>query len=180
MNGIWGNNWGGQCFEDLMRVTDALEQRADIDKEKMIAMGGSFGGYMTNWIGTQTTRFRCLVNHAGLTDFQGFHGVTDGPAWWSHMFETNPYTEREALTKYSPLHHISSWETPVLIIHGERDFRVPVGEALVLFEALDFHGVDTEMLIFPDENHWILKPRNITAWYDEVFSYIRRKCDITA
>lgn len=170
VEGIWNNEWGGQCYEDLMAVADEVAARDDV--EQMVAMGGSFGGYMTNWIGTQTARFACLITHASIFDLAAFHGVTDMPAWWAFSFGVHPYDERGEFERYSPIAHVDQWESPTLIIHGEKDFRVPVGEALAMFEALKFHGVDARLLVFPDENHWILRPRNIVTWYEEVFDFI--------
>lgn len=172
IQGIWGDNWGGQCYEDLMAVADDVAARPDAQADNISVMGGSFGGYMTNWIGTQEDRFRCLITHAGLYNLQSFHAITDLPAYWSFMFGQNPYEDHEAFTRYSPHRHIQNWKSPTLIIHGQRDYRVPVGEAIALFEALQYHGVESEFLLYPDENHWILKPRNIKTWYHEVFRFI--------
>jgi dipeptidyl aminopeptidase/acylaminoacyl peptidase len=175
IDGIWGNRWGAQCYEDLMAVTDALAQRPDVDASRMMAMGGSFGGYMTNWIATQTTRFRCLITHASIVGMSTFSGVTDHPGfWYLEMGGENPYANPESFDRYAPWTRISSWKTPTLIIHGEQDYRCPIGEALMLFEALQYHGVESELLVFPDENHWILKPRNIVAWYTHVLEFLRR------
>ncbi len=175
VQGIWGNVWGKQCFEDLMAVTDALETREEVDSKRIMAMGGSFGGYMTNWIGTQTQRFRCLITHASIVTMAQFTGTTDHPAWWYlEMGGENPYADMPAFDRYAPIRCISQWKTPVLIIHGEKDYRCPISEGLNLFEALQYHGVDSELLVFPDENHWILKPRNIVAWYDNVLGFLAR------
>lgn len=174
IDGIWGNTWGAQCFEDLMAVTDALERRPDIDAARLMAMGGSFGGYMTNWIGTQTGRFKCLVTHASIVGMSTFTGVTDHPGWWYlEMGGENPYTQAEKFDRYSPWKYITRWKTPALIVHGELDYRCPVSEALMLFEALQYQGIKSELLIFPDENHWILKPHNIVAWYTHVLEFVR-------
>jgi len=175
VQGIWGNVWGDQCYQDLMAVTDAVAARADVDPNRMMAMGGSFGGYMTNWIGTQTQRFKCLITHACVTTMAQFTGTTDHPAWWYlEMGGEDPYADPAAYDRYAPIRHIKQWKTPALIIHGEKDYRCPIGEGLNLFEALQYHGVPSEMLVFPDENHWILKPRNIIAWYDTVLGFIKR------
>ena len=175
IQGIWGNVWGEQCYRDLMAVTDALVKRPDIDAARTMAMGGSFGGYMTNWIGTQTARFKCLVTHASIATMAQFTGTTDHPAWWYlEMGGENPYADMERFDRYAPIRYVKNWSTPVLIIHGERDYRCPVNEGLNLFEALQYHGVDSELLVFPDENHWILKPRNVVAWYQAVIEFIGR------
>jgi dipeptidyl aminopeptidase/acylaminoacyl peptidase len=175
VQGIWGNVWGKQCYEDLMAVTDAIEQRPEVDAKRVMAMGGSFGGYMTNWIGTQTQRFKCLITHASIVTMGQFTGTTDHPAWWYlEMGGEDPYANPEQYDRYAPIRHIKQWKTPVLIIHGELDYRCPIGEGLNLFEALQYHGVDSELVIFPDENHWILKPRNIVAWYENVLGFLGR------
>jgi dipeptidyl aminopeptidase/acylaminoacyl peptidase len=175
IQGIWGNVWGDQCYKDLMAVTDALERRTDVDATRIMAMGGSFGGYMTNWIGTQTQRFRCLVTHASIATMAQFTGTTDHPAWWYlEMGGEDPYADPASFDRYAPIRYIKQWKTPVLIIHGELDYRCPINEGLNLFEALQYHGVPSELLVFPDENHWILKPKNIVAWYESVLGFIRK------
>ncbi len=175
VQGIWGNVWGAQCYRDLMSVTDALTARPEIDAARTVAMGGSFGGYMTNWIGTQTERFTCLVTHASIATMAQFTGTTDHPGWWYlEMGGENPYADMERFDRYAPIRQVQRWRSPVLIIHGERDYRCPINEGLNLFEALQYHGVPSELLIFPDENHWILKPQNVVAWYETILEFIGR------
>lgn len=174
IEGIWGNQWGLQCYEDLMAVADSAAARPDLDANRMVAMGGSFGGYMSNWIGTQTRRFRALVSHAGIYSMSAFTGVTDDPAWWMLEMDGEPYSDPAWFDRYAPSRAIANWKTPTLIIHGEQDYRVPISEGLALFEALQFHGVESELLVFPDENHWILKPNNSIVWYQSVFEFIQR------
>lgn len=169
--GVWNNEWGGACYRDLMAVTDALEARPEIDAARVGAMGGSFGGYMTNWIGGSTDRFRCLVTHAGLYWLSSFYGTTDYPAFCQLENGITPYDDLATYDRYSPHTRLAAWKTPTLIIHGERDFRVPISEALMLFEALQLRGIDSELLVYPDENHWILRPRNTRQWYDEVLRF---------
>lgn len=174
IEGIWDNNWGGACYDDLMAVTDYLADRKDIDAQRIAAIGGSFGGYMANWIGGHTDRYRCLVSHAGIYWMSAFQGTTDNPAYFALMTGESPYGDSAEFDKFSPHRSVADWKTPTLVIHGEKDYRVPVSEALLLFEALQLHGVDSELLIFPDENHWILKPRNIREWYDHVFAFLAK------
>jgi len=172
---IWGNVWGDQCYRDLMAVTDALALRPDIDGGRAAAMGGSFGGYMVNWIGTQTDRFRCLVSHAGIVTMAAFTGVTDHPPdWYLEMGGEDPYRDPLRFDRFAPMRHVLQWRTPTLITHGERDYRCPIGEALALFEALQYHGVASELLVFPDENHWIVKPHNIVAWYQAALEFLSK------
>ena len=174
IEGIWNNTWGGQCYADLMAVADALERRPDIDPARTAAMGGSFGGYMTNWIGGQTDRFKCLITHASVYWMQAFTGTTDHPPFWFYELDANPDTPADVFDRYSPHRFARNWKSPVLILHGEKDYRCPVSESLMLFEALQERGVASELMIFPDENHWILKPRNIAAWYDAVGEFLDR------
>jgi dipeptidyl aminopeptidase/acylaminoacyl peptidase len=175
IQGIWGNVWGGQCFKDLMCVADAVEARSDIDSKRIMAMGGSFGGYMTNWIGTQTDRFRCLITHASIFTMAQFTGVTDHPAWWYlEMGGEDPFADQAGFDRFAPVKYVKNWKTPTLIIHGEHDYRCPISEGLNLFEALQYHRVPSELLIFPDENHWILKPKNAVVWYESVLEFIAR------
>jgi dipeptidyl aminopeptidase/acylaminoacyl peptidase len=174
IDGIWGNQWGRQCYDDVIAVADVLAARDDVDADRMAAMGGSFGGYMTNWIGSQTDRFRCLVTHASVYSMYAFTGVTDLPAFWLLQMGGTPYGELADYERYAPARCMANWKSPALVIHGDLDYRVPVGESLALFEALQYHGVPSELMIFPDENHWILKPNNSIAWYDGVFDFLGR------
>lgn len=174
IHGVFNNEWGGACYRDLTAVTDAVCARSDIDECRMGAMGGSFGGYMANWIGGNTDRFRCLMTHAGVFHMSSFSGVTDYPGYFRYMLACSPYEDAETFDRYSPHRLIGQWKTPTLVIHGEKDYRVPISEALMLFTALQARGVDSELLAFPDENHWILRPRNIRQWYDTVLAFADR------
>ncbi len=173
LEGVWGK-WGAECYADVMAVTDAVARRPEIDGERMAAMGGSFGGYMTNWIGANTDRFRCLVTHASLFWISAFHGSTDIAPFWELQMGTSPHRDPEKFDRFSPHKHIESWKSPTLVIHGERDYRVPISEALALFEALQGRGIESELLVFPDEGHWILRPRNIRVWYRTFLDFIGR------
>jgi dipeptidyl aminopeptidase/acylaminoacyl peptidase len=166
----WGR-WGDVVYDDLMRAVDGAEGREDIDAGKTIAMGGSFGGYMANWIAGHTDRFRAIVTHASLWNLEGFHGATDLGAWWEQEFG-DPYEDPELYRKNSPHLYIKNIDTPMLVIHGELDYRVPIGEALTLWTDLKRHGVEAKFLYFPDENHFILKPNNSRIWYETVQGFI--------
>jgi dipeptidyl aminopeptidase/acylaminoacyl peptidase len=175
IDGVYGNTWGAACYQDLLAVTDEAIALPSIDRDRVVAMGGSFGGYMANWIGTQTDRFRCLVSHAGLFHLQAFYAATDYPAYMRNEFGCHPFEgDLEAFRRYSPDAHVMRWKTPVLLIHGEKDYRVPITEALIAFEAVKMAGADAELLVFPDENHWILRPRNIRAWYQAWMEFVAR------
>jgi dipeptidyl aminopeptidase/acylaminoacyl peptidase len=166
----WGN-WGPVPFADLMAITDATIARDDIDATRTAAMGGSYGGYMANWIAGHTERFKAIVTHASLWTTDHFTGATDHPwAWeqeWGH-----PLERPERFQRNSPHLHIAAIRTPMLVIHGDRDYRVPIGEGLRLFADLVRYGVDVKFLYFPDENHWVLKPGNAKVWYETVFAFL--------
>ncbi len=171
VEGIW-KEWGGQVYRDLQHVADDVRRLPDVDADRIAAMGGSFGGYMTNWIGGQEHAFRCLITHASLYSLPAFHGGTDFPTWFGYQIGGTPYAQPEVFDRHSPHTLVSGWKAPTLVIHGEKDYRVPITEGLALFEALQHHGVESELLIFPDENHWILKPRNIVAWNETVYNFL--------
>ncbi|MCC6623590.1 MAG: S9 family peptidase [Deltaproteobacteria bacterium] len=172
---VWGNTWGARCYADLMGVVDRLEQEG-VPARDTVVMGGSFGGYMTNWIGGRTDRFRALVTHASLFHLSTFHLATDVPAWWELMLGGTMWSDPALhdADLYSPSRQIDRWRTPTLILHGEKDYRVPITEGLMLFEALQRRGVPSELVVFPDEHHWILKPQNVAAWYRAVFAFLDR------
>jgi dipeptidyl aminopeptidase/acylaminoacyl peptidase len=163
--------WGDEPFTDLMAATDLAVARPDIDETRTAAMGGSFGGYMANWVAGHTDRFRCVVTHASLWALDQFHGTTDHAAWWEREFG-DPYRDVSRYEAHSPHRAIGRITTPMLVIHGELDHRVPVGEALRLWVDLMRHGVEAKFLYFPDENHWILKPQHARVWYETVLAWL--------
>jgi dipeptidyl aminopeptidase/acylaminoacyl peptidase len=163
--------WGEQPFTDLVAAVDAAVARPDIDSDRTAAMGGSFGGYMSNWVAGHTDRFRCIVTHASLWALDQFHGTTDmGPLWEREFGDA--YGDRSRYETASPHRHVGNIRTPMLVVHGELDHRVPIGEALRLWTDLNRHGVDAKFLYFPDENHWVLKPQNARVWYETVFAFL--------
>jgi dipeptidyl aminopeptidase/acylaminoacyl peptidase len=167
----WGD-WGAAPYTDVVAAVDAaLADRADLDAGRTALMGGSFGGYMANWVAGHTDRYRAIVTHASLWELRGFHGTTDGGAYWE-LEMGDPYREPERYVRQSPFEHLGKIRTPMLVIHGEQDFRVPVSEALRLWTDLRRHGVEGKLLYFPDENHWILKPQNARLWYATVLAFL--------
>ena len=170
----WGA-WGAAPYTDLMAITDAVEAREDIDATRTAAMGGSFGGYMANWVAGHTDRFKAIVTHASLWALDGFGPTTDAAYYWqremtSEMGEAN-----------SPHHFVEDIVTPMLVIHGDRDYRVPIGEGLRLwYELLSRSGLPAEadgstvhrFLYFPKENHWILAPQHAKVWYAVVEGFL--------
>jgi dipeptidyl aminopeptidase/acylaminoacyl peptidase len=166
----WGQ-WGGAPFTDLMSMTDAIVGRPDIDATRTAAMGGSYGGYMANWVAGHTDRFRCIVTHASLWALDQFSGTTDAPGYWVKEFgDLVEHPERYA--EWSPHHALDEISTPMLVVHGDKDYRVPVGEALRLWWDLQRKGIESQYLYFPDEGHWILKPNNARVWYETVWAWL--------
>jgi dipeptidyl aminopeptidase/acylaminoacyl peptidase len=165
------HQWGDRPYRDVMAVTDAALARPDIDSSRTAMMGGSYGGYMANWIAGHTDRFDAIVSHAGLWTLDQMFGTTDLPMFWRPQFG-DPLTAPERYEANSPHRHIADIRTPMLVIHGNKDFRVPVGEALRLWWDLNRHGAEAKFLYFPDENHWILTPGHATVWYETVFAFL--------
>nr|WP_325050068.1 prolyl oligopeptidase family serine peptidase [Renibacterium salmoninarum] len=170
----WGR-WGSEPFTDLMAITDAVVARDDIDQDRTAAMGGSFGGYMANWIAGHTDRFKAIVTHASLWELGGFSNPTDVASYWKREMSEQMSAEN------SPHSSVEKIVTPMLVIHGDKDYRVPIGEGLRLWYELlskSGHAVDADgktahrFLYFPDENHWILKPQHARVWYSVVESFL--------
>jgi dipeptidyl aminopeptidase/acylaminoacyl peptidase len=166
------NSWGGKPYTDLMAITDAVVARDDIDGTRTAAMGGSFGGYMANWVAGHTDRFRAIVTHASLWALDQFAGTTDSSDYWQRIFTD------EAMIENSPHRFVRDIRTPLLVVHGDKDYRVPIGEGLRLWSELAEHHADAEgrmphrFLYFPDENHWVLKPQHAVVWYETVFAFL--------
>jgi len=167
----WGS-WGDAPYTDLLAIIDVTVARDDVDGTRTAALGGSFGGYMANWVGGHTDRFRAIVTHASLYALDQFAATTDVAHYWSR--EMSP----EMTEEHSPHGSTARWTTPTLVIHGDKDYRVPIGEALRLWWDLTSKDTDThgnlphKFLYFPDENHWILSPNHSTLWYRTVLAFL--------
>jgi dipeptidyl aminopeptidase/acylaminoacyl peptidase len=170
-------DWGGKPLEDLKMGLKAATDRFDfLDGTRVCAAGGSYGGYMMNWIeGSWPDRFKCLVQHDGVFDARSFAYETDElwPDEWDHG--GHPYYEAaDEFEKWNPVNKVAEWKTPQLVITGEKDFRSPYTQAIAAFTALQRRDVPSRLLVFPDENHLVLKPRNSLQWYSEVFGWMDR------
>lgn len=171
------NDWGGKPLEDLQKgLAAALARDSQIDGSRACAMGASYGGYMMNWIqGKWADRFKCLVNHNGVFDQRSMAYETE-EQWfitWEHGGKT--YAEDpQAYERWNPVNHVGKWQTPMLIVLGEKDFRIPYSQGLGAFTALQGKGIDTQLLVFPDENHWVLKPKNSLQWHNTVFAWLAK------
>lgn len=170
-------DWGGKPYKDLMLGLDhVIKTYESIDKARVCALGGSYGGYMINWLNGHTDRFRCLVNHDGMFDAAHAYYTTDELYFNEHDFGGVPWESPEKYQKFSPSSYVWKWSTPTLIIHSAKDYRLVDGEGLATFTALQRRGITSRLVYFPDENHWVLKPANSLRWHSEVFSWINRYC----
>ena len=172
MDAISGD-WGGKPYDDLMRQADDLESLPYVDRTRIAAAGASYGGYMVNWIAGHTNRFKALVSHDGTFDLASANLETEElwfPEWEFHGWPWNSDLYR----KWSPLESAGNFKTPMLVITSERDYRVPFGQGLQLFTALQIQGVPSKLLTFPDEGHWVLKPGNSCLWHNVVMDWLHR------
>jgi dipeptidyl aminopeptidase/acylaminoacyl peptidase len=163
---------GDKPFTDIMKATDLLIESGLVDEKRMAATGGSYGGYMVCWIAGNTDRFRCLVNHAGVFDLLTEYGsdVTQGR---QQAYGGEPWDRLDAIDRWNPARFARGFVSPMLVIHGERDYRVPHSQALAVYNIYKAKGIDARLVFFPDENHWILKPRNSRLWYGEFFAWLK-------
>jgi dipeptidyl aminopeptidase/acylaminoacyl peptidase len=169
-------DWGGKPFEDLkLGLAAALKQYPWLDGDHACALGGSYGGYMINWIAGQwPDRFKCLVSHDGIFDNRTMYYSTE-ELWFPEWENGGPeYRNPAAYAKHNPIDHVSQWKTPTLVIHGQLDYRVPDSQGLSVFTALQRQGIPSELLYFPNENHWVLKPADSIQWYDTVLAWLNR------
>jgi dipeptidyl aminopeptidase/acylaminoacyl peptidase len=165
-------DWGGRAFDDIMAVADHMATEPYADASRMAAAGASYGGYMVDWILGHTQRFKALVSHAGVYDLRSMFGETEElwfPLW---EFSGAPWDNPEMYARWSPSHFAKEFRTPTLVTHGELDYRVPYGQGLQLFTALQLQKVPSKLLLFPDEGHWILKPRNSLLWYRTIMDWL--------
>jgi dipeptidyl aminopeptidase/acylaminoacyl peptidase len=172
-------DWGGAPLTDLQLGLDAALQRYDfLDGEKVCALGASYGGYMINWIaGNWPDRFRCLVNHDGIFDQRMMYYTTE-ELWFPEWEFGGPYFENPAdYERHNPVNFVDRWQTPMLVIHGQLDYRVPVTQGIAAFTALQRRGIPSRFLYFPDENHWVLKPENSVQWHHEVNQWLHQYLD---
>lgn len=163
-------DWGGAVYEDLMKGVDHVIKLGYVDPARIGAAGGSYGGYMVNWILGHTDRFKALVSHAGIFNTTSMYATEE--LWFQEWeFKGTPWTNPELYQKWSPHLHAKNFKTPTLVVHGELDYRVPIGEGVQLFSTLQRLGVPSKFLYYPDEGHWILKPQNSELWYKTVLGW---------
>jgi dipeptidyl aminopeptidase/acylaminoacyl peptidase len=168
-------DWTGKVYEDLMKGLDhALKTYPFLDESRMAALGGSYGGFMVNWIAGHSDRFKALISHAGVFDLTSKYGTTEElwfPEW---EFGGPPWEKPEHYRERSPSAFVANFKTPTLVIHGALDFRVPDAQGLGMFTSLQRRGVPSRYVWFPDEGHWIAKPANRIVWWHEVHAWLKK------
>lgn len=169
------NDWGGKAYVDVMKGIDAtLVKFPFIDDTRMAAAGGSYGGYMANWIATHTGKFKAIISHAGIYDKVAMYATEE--LWFEeHDMQGTPWTAGENYKKWSPSTYagdLAKYKTPTLVIAGERDYRVPYTQSLEFFSALQRQNVPSKLVVFPDEGHWVLKPQNSQFWYKTFLDWL--------
>jgi dipeptidyl aminopeptidase/acylaminoacyl peptidase len=170
-------NWGGWPLEDLQKgLAYITANDPQLQADNACALGGSYGGYMMNWIeGQWPDRFKCIVQHDGVFDARAMAYETE--ELWFDEWEHGGHAYYEAASEYekwNPVNYVDKWKTPQLVITSEKDFRIPYTQGIAAFTALQRRGIPSRLLIYPDENHWVLKPKNSIQWYDEVFAWEKR------
>jgi dipeptidyl aminopeptidase/acylaminoacyl peptidase len=167
-------DWGGKAFIDIMNGVAQVANYPYVDKERIGAAGGSYGGYMVNWILGHNDdlrfKFKALVSHAGVYNLSSMYGATEELWFADWEFKGKPWNS-QLYDKWSPNKFAGNFKTPTLVVHGELDYRVPVTEGLQLFTALQVQNVPSKLLYYPDEGHWVLKPQNSELWYNTVLGW---------
>ncbi|WP_240954084.1 alpha/beta hydrolase family protein [Solimonas marina] len=169
-------DWGGKPLEDLKKgFAYAVKKYDFLDGTKAAALGASYGGYMMNWIaGNWPDGFKCIVNHDGVFDSRMMYYSTE-ELWFDEWEHGAPqYDDPQAYERFNPVDYVKNWKTPMLIIHSEKDFRIPVEQGIGAFTALQRRGIASELLVYPDENHWVMKPHNSVQWHETVQAWLKR------
>ena len=167
-------HWGDRPLEDLQKGWAAAQEKYDfLDGDNACALGASYGGYMINWIaGKWSDEFKCLVNHDGVFDVRGM-GYSTEELWFTEWeYGGTPWENPEGYERFNPVNHVDQWKTPMLVIQGDLDYRIPTAQGLSTFTALQRRGIESRLIVFPDENHWVLKPQNSLQWHNEVFHWL--------
>jgi len=167
-------DWGGKPLEDLQKgLAAAVSRYPWLDRSRACALGASYGGYMMNWIeGNWSNGFKCIVNHDGVFDTRGMAYATE-EQWFTDWENGGPYFQfPEKHERFNPVLHVNKWKTPMLVVQGDLDFRIPTAQGLSTFTALQRRGIDSKLLVFPDENHWVLKPANSVLWHHTVIDWL--------
>ena len=165
--------WGAKPAADILAATDHLIAMGEADPERMAITGGSYGGYLVSYLAGETDRFACIVNHAGVCDFQTQFAsdITQGRR---RSMGGELWSDLEGLDRYNPIRRAENFKTPMLVIHGVKDYRVPYNQGLQIYNVYKAMDLPSRLVVYPDENHWILKPANSVHWYAEFLDWLER------
>jgi dipeptidyl aminopeptidase/acylaminoacyl peptidase len=167
--------WGEKPTEDILKSTDLLLAKLpNLDGKRVAAAGGSYGGYMAAWLAGHTDRFACLIDHAGVNDFVTQYGADTTNYGFTHVLGGTPWADVEGMQRNNPMAYARNFKTPMLIIHGELDYRVPYVNGTALYGVYQSMGLPSRLVVFPDENHWILSPQNSLRWNYEVQTWLAK------
>ena len=172
-------DWGGQVMKDYLAATDALAKEPFIDKNRIGAIGASYGGYSVFYLaGIHQKRFKSFISHCGVFNLQSMYGTTEEKFFNNHEIGGNYWDTKNAVAQnsyknFNPINFVNNWDTPILIIQGGKDYRVPEEQAFQAFTAAQSKGLKSQFLYFPDENHWVLKPQNGLFWQRTFYKWLK-------
>tara|TARA_R110002110_G_scaffold2307_2_gene10596 strand:+ start:37 stop:651 length:615 start_codon:yes stop_codon:yes gene_type:complete len=172
-------DWGGKAMQDYLDAIDELAKEPYIDSDRLGAVGASFGGYSVFYLaGNHNGRFKSFISHDGIFDMRSMYGTTEelffvnydmGGAYW----EMDNEKAQRAYNEFNPINYVNKWDTPILIVQGGKDYRVPIEQGLEAFQAAQLKGIKSKLLYLPEENHWVLKPQNALVWQREFFDWLK-------
>ena len=171
-------DWGGQVMDDYLSAIDDVAKESYVDKSRLGAVGASYGGYSVYYLaGIHNNRFKTFISHCGVFNMESMYGTTEemfftdwenGGAYW----EKDNAIAQKTYVKFNPIKLVDKWNTPILVIHGGKDYRVPIGQGQEAFQAAQLRGVKSRFLYLPEENHWVLKPQNALVWQREFYKWL--------
>jgi dipeptidyl aminopeptidase/acylaminoacyl peptidase len=168
-------DWGGQAMQDYLAAIDTMSREKYVDKNRLGAVGASFGGYSVYWLaGNHNNRFKAFIAHCGVYNLEAMFGQTEEIFFTDFDMKGRPWDKPtpRSYTDFSPHRFVGNWNTPILVIHNEKDFRVPLAQGMEAFTAAQLRGVKSQFLYFPDENHWVIKPQNSVLWQKVFFEFL--------
>jgi len=168
-------DWGGQCMKDYLSAIDDAAKEPFVDKDRLGAVGASFGGYSVYYLaGNHNKRFKCFISHCGVFNLESMYGTTE-EMWFVNYDFGGPFWDKAhamQYEKFSPHKYVQNWDTPIMVMHGEKDFRVPVSEGLQAYQAAQLKNIPSRLVLFPEEGHWIQTPQNGLLWQKEYFGWL--------
>lgn len=174
-NDAISGDWGGQAINDYLSAIDSVSKEPFVDKEKLAAAGASYGGYSVYQLaGTHQKRFKAFIAHCGLYNLESWYGSTEELFFANWDMKGAPWDQPRPQTydRFSPIRFVRNWDTPILVIHGEKDFRVPVTQGMEAFQAAQLRGIPSQFLYFPEEGHWVMRPQNSVLWNRVFFDWL--------